>query len=632
MKLNKLVLSTLATLLPFFLIAQTQSKQDYYLFPVKPGERNYLSGTMGELRPGHFHGGIDIKTDGVTGYPIYAAANGYISRIKISTSGYGNALYLAHANGTTTVYAHLEKFEPELWQWVKEEQYKQKTFEIELFPDKDQWAYQRGDTLAYGGNTGGSGGPHLHFEIRDANQDVLNPLEWNFSELKDTQSPLVYKLALVTADIHSRVNGEFGRFEFKPQIVGGQYNLGTKPIKVWGNIGLQLLSYDKLDGASNNNGYPDVEVTSNGKLVYKHSVSKFSFATTRHIEVHTDYEVRKRSGNKFMRLYKADGNELDFYTTNQQDGLLHIDAADSVQEIEIKLTDSFSNLRTIKFTLEAEQPPVELKGLDNNSNSPTLYENILKFDLPYREGMAKNAVIYANRQRYELSPSYMTSAKAVYLWDMRVALPDSADACEQTLQFNFSAMVPSQREFNLYLPEMDLSFPKNSLFDTLYLETALYKQDEKEVFKISEDIYPLKSNITVTLKPTSTDFDKTKTHVYQVNGRNSFGWEGGTWQGNKITFRTRSLGNFTLKTDTTEPNIRAIRVNNKSLSFRISDELSGIKDYEVKVNGEWILMHYDYKRALIWSELLGDEIKLQGPVEVKVTDNAGNVATYTSTL
>ncbi len=634
MKLNKIAIAVLGLLIPVLALAQSnsQNKPVYYKFPVKPGERNFLSGTMGELRPGHFHGGIDIKTDGVTGLPIYAAAPGYISRIKISTGGYGNALYLAHPNGHTTVYGHLEKFEPKLWKWVKEQQYKNQSFEIELFPDKDQFGYEAGEIIAYGGNTGGSGGPHLHFEVRDASQDVLNPLDWRFEEIKDTQAPLIYKVALQAMDIQSRVKNEFGRFEFKPVYTNSNYNLTGSPIKVWGNIGIELLGYDKLDGASNNNGFPKIEVSSNGKLVYSHDVSKFSFSTTRHIEVHTHYEVRKRTGNKFMRLYKADGNELEFYRTNNNRGLLTVDAKDSVQNIEIKLEDSYGNLRTLNFVLEASRPDANLSSISNTSRQPELYENILKFDVPFTEGIAKNALVYANRQRYEISPSYQTKSTAVYLWDMRVALPDSADACGQKIIFNFDAAVPSQREFNLYLPDLDLSFPKAALFDTLYLETNYITQGGKEVFAISEDIYPMNTSIGITLKPKQTYADKAKTHVYQVHGRNSYGWEGGEWQGNKISFRTRDLGEYTILTDDAPPAIRPVRVNSKSLAFRISDALSGINSYEVKVNGEWLLMHYDYKRALIWSELLYENEALKGPVEVKVTDNAGNVATYSTKL
>ena len=142
-----------------------QSSDNYYLFPIRPGEQNYLAGTMGELRSSHFHAGIDIKTGGQSGWPVYAAADGYINRIRISNGGYGHALYIAHTNGTSTVYGHLSKFNDDIAAYVLDEQYEQQSFTLQLFPNKEQFKVKKGDIIAYSGNTGSSTGPHLHFEI-----------------------------------------------------------------------------------------------------------------------------------------------------------------------------------------------------------------------------------------------------------------------------------------------------------------------------------------------------------------------------------------------------------------------------------------------------------------------------------
>src|SRR6478736_3655389 len=136
---------------------------DYFLFPIKPGQQNFLSGSMGEVRPNHFHGGIDIKTDGVTGLPVYAAADGYVSRYKSSTYGYGNVVYLTHANGLITVYGHLDKFAEPIAGYMLRKQYEYQSYELELKPEKDIFKFKKGDIIAWSGNTGGSGGPHLHF-------------------------------------------------------------------------------------------------------------------------------------------------------------------------------------------------------------------------------------------------------------------------------------------------------------------------------------------------------------------------------------------------------------------------------------------------------------------------------------
>jgi hypothetical protein len=639
LKLNSAALLLLACICqPLLLLAQgpqpkEASYKGYYIFPVQPGQPNFLSGTMGELRGGHFHGGLDIRTGGVTGYPIHATADGYVSRVKVSTSGYGNVIYLAHPNGTTSVYAHLENFEPGLAKWVREQQYRDKTFEIELFPEQNQFRYKQRDVIGNGGNSGSSGGPHLHFEIRDANQNALNPLEFGFDEIKDNIPPTLHKMALEPKGAHSRVGHEYGRFEYKPLLQNGHYKLSGNPIPAWGQVGVEISAIDKLNGSDFNNGFPLVEMLVNGQPVYAHNVNKFSFDITRHIEIHTNYGVRKRTGNKFMRLYKVDGNELNFYKTGPSGGLITIDKADSLYNVLIKMTDSHGNVREMNFQLKGEEPKTELAQLANNvGQKPELYENLLLFSAAHQKGTPTPVVVYANRRQYELAPAYVAGAKAIYFWDMRQGLPDSAQAGGNTRTFNFKATVPSQTAVNLYLPEMDLAFPRNSLFDTLYLETDYRQEGTTEVFTISEDVHPLFTHITASLKPQVSYELKDKTHVYEIKGKNSWGWAGGQWHGDKITFRTRTLGQFTLLTDTSPPTIRPIRANSSSLAFRIADDLSGIRSFDVWVEGEWLLMYYDHKRSLIWSEKLDESKPLKGAVEVRVKDNAGNEQVYNTKI
>ena len=607
-------------------------EKGYFLFPIRPGEVNYLSGTMGELRPHHFHGGIDIKTGGVTGVPVHAAADGYISRLKVSTSGYGNVLYIAHPNGTTTVYAHLDSFEKELAKYVREMQYKQKTFEIELFPDKNQFSYKRGDVIALSGNSGGSGGPHLHFEVRDANQDVLNPLSYGFEEIKDEIAPLVYGVAVKALQTGSRVNHQFGRFEYRPTLKGSTYVL-DKPIEVWGKVGLEILAYDKFNGADNSNGFPCIEVQVNGKEIFSHNLDKFSFAQTRHIEVHMDYATRKTSGNKYIHLYLADGNELSFYKYNEQKGAIIATQPDSVMDVQINLSDLYGNLRQVKLQLKATEPKTTVgSGNPGKLPKPVVQENTLKFYAPVKGNSSQVATVYANRMAYELAPAYFENGNAVYLWDLRVSLPDSIDACQEIQRFNFKAKVPSVAEYNLYLPEMDLNFPARSLFDTLYLQTDYRQEYNKEIFGISEDLQPLASNMYVKLKPRQEYPDKARTHVYSYGGNGRYGWEGGSWENDNIKFRTKNLGEYTILTDSVPPTVKPVRINSSSLSFQISDNLSGINSFEAYVNDEWVLMNYDHKRRAIWSEKLDDSKPFKGAVVLKVKDQAGNEKVYSTNL
>ena len=180
--------TTIASLFFFISICNGQSNypQNYFSSPLDIDL--ILSGSFAELRNNHFHSGLDIKTQGREGLKIYASASGYVSRIKISRYGYGKALYIKHPNGYTSVYAHLQKFSPEIEAYVKKRQYQGETFELELFPKAGILKVLDRQLIAFSGNTGGSGGPHLHFEIRDNQERPLNPLTFGF-DIKDTTPP-----------------------------------------------------------------------------------------------------------------------------------------------------------------------------------------------------------------------------------------------------------------------------------------------------------------------------------------------------------------------------------------------------------------------------------------------------------
>ncbi len=163
------------TLICFFLILSNRSISQEYHPPLD--FKLLLSGTFGELRGNHFHAGIDIKTEGVEGQKVYSINEGYVSRIKVSSFGYGKAIYINHPDGTTSVYAHLKKFNNKIESYVKKAQYNKENFEIELFPEKQDLQIIKGEVIALSGNTGGSFGAHLHFEVRETStQKPINPL------------------------------------------------------------------------------------------------------------------------------------------------------------------------------------------------------------------------------------------------------------------------------------------------------------------------------------------------------------------------------------------------------------------------------------------------------------------------
>lgn len=609
---------------------------DYYLFPIKPGNRNTLAGTMGELRRTHFHTGIDIRTGGVQGLPVHAAADGYISRIAVSPGGYGNALYINHPNGQITVYAHLKEFAASVKQYVIAEQYKRKSFQVNLFPSKFKFSVHKGDTIAFSGNSGSSGGPHLHFDIRNNKQAVLNPLEYNFEEIIDTRAPEVRKIALKTMDKQARINNRFGRFEFDV-IKSGNHYIVEEPIQVYGSIAVELFAYDRQDWTKFRTGINEIVMKIDSQDVFRQVIREIPFSKSRNFYNHINYRQLRETGLRFHKLYVANGNELDFYTTNKDNGILTFDT-ECEHELVIKMYDTYRNQSFLMLNLKCSLLPSPIAGTNLPALDESTYEildnTLMVYSANTENGRYEPAVFFSGLNSYLIDASYTLNNMDVYLWDLKFGIPDSVELCNTKEYFSIDAMIPSEQEYRFYSPHIEARFNERSLFDTIYLDVG-YDPDFNvtgELFLFGSDQYPVRSNIEVSLIPDNPYPARDRTHVYSVDDAGNFYFTGGTWDGDKIIFKTRTFGSFTLVEDSIPPEIRPLIINSEKLVFRINDKLSGIKSYELIVNDAWVLMKYDPKTRQIWSETQDEKQPFEGRLVLKVTDNAGNEKVYKSKI
>ena len=301
--------------------SQDDYPQDYFINPLEIPL--VLSGTFGELRNNHFHAGLDIKTQKVEGMKVVSSADGYVSRINVSLWGYGNALYITHPNGYTTVYGHLQQFSPEIDAYVRKKQYEKESFTIRLYPKPSELKVKKGDLIALSGNSGSSGGPHLHYEIRDVKSNTLNPMFFGIN-VPDHKNPSIQNAFAYSKNDGSQVNqsAEAVQLVFNRQYDG---DLLANTIYAHGEIGFGINAYDRLDGAINRNGLYSLEMAVNGEKIFQFTANKFSFDESRLINSYIDYERLIKLKQRVQKCFvDHEMNNLSLYKKLINSGFIYV--------------------------------------------------------------------------------------------------------------------------------------------------------------------------------------------------------------------------------------------------------------------------------------------------------------------
>ncbi|WP_400080108.1 M23 family metallopeptidase [Winogradskyella sp. R77965] len=350
--------------------SQSEYPQDYFRNPLDI--TLVLSGTFAELRSSHFHGGLDIKTQRKQGLKVYTAAKGYVSRIKVSHFGYGKAIYITHPNGYTTVYGHLQKFSKRIEQYIKDCQYEKESFEVEMFPNTEELLVEPNEVIAYSGNTGSSGGPHLHFEIRDNQERPMNPMLFGI-DVKDTKAPFVSAVYAYPKDENALINGKNERVPLRliPQKTG---DYEVEKITAYGNIGFGITSYDKQDLAPNNNGVSNIQTFFNGNKSLEIDFKRFSFDESKHIKRLIDYEYFKSKKSRIQKLFIQKNNPLSLYKNINDNGYIKVeDSTSSVYKVRIR--DFKGNETWVTIPVKGKYKVIKKEAQGDASNKSLIYSD-----------------------------------------------------------------------------------------------------------------------------------------------------------------------------------------------------------------------------------------------------------------
>jgi hypothetical protein len=534
----------------------------------------FLAGNFGELRSNHFHTGIDIKTQGVEGKAVYAIDDGYISRIKISTSGYGKAIYIRHPNGYTSVYAHLKKASPEIENYIEAQQYKKESFTIEMFPDKSELMVKKGELIARSGNSGSSGGPHLHFEIRETkSEEPVNPLLFKF-DITDNIKPIIKGIRIYPLSEKSSVSpypGGASGFLVKGNY--GKYQLSeNQNIRVYGHIGFAIHTYDLLNGYPNKCEIYKIKMIVDSTVIFEQVFDKLNFNTLRYVNTYTDYALLKKYKMYYHKQYIGKNNHLKIYPVKKNKGVISFTDGKE-HDVKYIITDSYNNTSQLEFTVQA---------LSEMPKNQTI------------ESIAHAAIFTIEGPGFFMNKYITIDVPPFALYD--------------DMNFDFKI-----------LPAI-----KNSLGNVY--------QVGDEFIPLQKNI-----TLTFN-RPEIPSGLEDKTTVILIDDKGKISSQGGKFENGKIVIKTRSFGKYGLAIDTIPPVIKPVNISpNKDLStyntfsVKISDNLSGIKTYRGTIDNKWILMEYEPKKSTLTYRFDNERIATgEHEFKLEVSDGLGNKTFYSA--
>ena len=538
-----------------------QEKPQYPVYPNPVKFPIYLSATFGELRNNAFHAGVDIKTGGETGKKVYAVADGYVSRLGVSPWGYGNVVYITHNDGYMSVYGHLESFNNTISKYVRNKQFASKSFRQTLYLEKDEIPVKAGDLIGLSGNSGSSGGPHLHYELRDANQHPVNPYLFGF-KITDNIKPIIEGLAVYPAE-KSSVNGSEKDAFFELTNNNGNYSVKKGEIKANGTVNFGISLYDQADDSHNKCGVYSIELFADNRLIYKVLFDTYSYDETRYINSLIDYKKFIKDKTRYIRTEVDEYNILDLYE-EKTDGIT-LKEGDRV-EMKYVVKDYFNNVSTVNFTLVGDKPLTEYS--DN------------QYGRAYYRVDGKSEV-------------------EVNLDGFTAQIPEKAFyRNEYILARQLDTVKQIASDFAYILGTSDIPVQKNI---KIMIRPAEKYADSKQLYVVS-----------VGKKGNFISQGGKMTDGMMVANIRSLGTFALAVDSIKPVIKPENFNNNTKI------------INCKRLKMTITDKGSGIEKYDIYLNGQWVIGAFDGKNALLYYDV-DENLKMgNNKMEVVVTDAVGN--------
>ncbi|MFA7081551.1 MAG: M23 family metallopeptidase [Bacteroidales bacterium] len=576
-KLNTTLNFLLFTILFFFSInpqAKSQTKnypKNQFESPIR--RQLNLSGSFAELRSNHFHSGIDLRIGGVEGEKVYSPYQGFVSRIKIQAWGGGKNLYIDHTNGYTSVYMHLKNYSPKIEEYIRKYQYENQTYEFDIEVSKDKLRIEKGELIAYAGSSGSSGGPHLHFEIRDTkSQNIINPQHFGIDVI-DNIPPYINSI-LITPE------GDFSRVEGMPEKqiyqISSKNKKTIKPndtIQVTNQISLGIQAYDKSLGSTLKNGVYSYKLLVDDEIFWEFQIDEFSFDKSRYINACIDYELYRNKNQKYLITKKLSNNQFPNFKALNSTGIIKLEP-NTTKKIEYILQDYKKNTTTLTFYLQA---------LVSNPNTQTNYE------------------------RASTETFYWHKDNAIVDNQFKITVPKNA--LYEIADINY------QRTIDLITQYPILKIESNS---------ALHSNMSIEI-PIPNSIKPEHKTKIVVVEQKNRSKNSIGGEVNQ-----------NTIVASARFFGTYSIALDTISPTVITKNFKSnikLRTKQNTLTLRIKDELSGIAKYKGFINDKWVLMEYDGKTSTLTYYIDSQELNQPTNIlRIELQDQVGNNTVQSFTI
>ncbi|MES2426717.1 MAG: M23 family metallopeptidase [Bacteroidota bacterium] len=524
------------------------------------------AGGFGELRPNHFHAGLDFRTNQQSGYPVHAAADGYVSRIRVQFGGGGNIVYINHPNGYTTVYMHNERFSPQITKVLRDYQYQHQQYDVDFNPPPGQIEVCQGDVISISGRSGAVEGPHLHFEIRDTKtEQTINPQLFGIT-IPDRVAPTISAIGIYHLDGKPFSENTQHQFLSVAGASGSYHLVQPRVLELTGDIGFGISAVDMNSASANRNGVYSVQLNLDGKPVYTFALERFAFDQTHAINGYIDYPTFLNAHRFIQKCFIPPGSKITLYPQSVNRGIINFND-DKLHDVEYVVKDVAGNTSTLNLKVQSKHIPAPAAVFKSPDNALFHYDKVNEF------GTDKVKVIIAPGNLYD------------------------------DLDFKYAVLPQKPGAYSI-------------------------------THRIHNRLTPIHDKYDLWIKPDVDLGDKADKAVIVGTGGvcDSCKYENGYVKG-----RARAFGDYYITLDTQAPDISPLNIHNgsnlsksKGIFLKIGDNLSGVKTYNGKIDGRWVLMEWDY-RTKILSYTFDDTVPAgKHKFELTVGDAKNNVSQFTA--